>query len=151
MDSLDNRTKFVLLANVAATLFMVGAIWFVQVVHYPLFEKVGAADFAVYSEAHSRLTGFVVGPPMLVELATAILLLFFRPPGVPVSILWLGLGLVVAIWLSTAFLQVPRHTALGLGFDGEAHSFLVVSNWVRTFAWSLRGAIVLWFTAKVVG
>jgi hypothetical protein len=26
-----------LLANVAATLFMVGMIWFVQVVHYPLW------------------------------------------------------------------------------------------------------------------
>ncbi|MFY0528690.1 hypothetical protein ACN28I_37835 [Archangium gephyra] len=33
-------TPLVLLAHAAATLFMVGLIWFVQVVHYPLFSRV---------------------------------------------------------------------------------------------------------------
>ena len=59
--------KYVLLAHVAATLFMVGVIWFVQVVHHPLFSRVGPEKFSLYSEAHSRLTTYVVGPPMLVE------------------------------------------------------------------------------------
>jgi hypothetical protein len=59
--------KYVLLAHLAATLFMVGVIWFVQVVHYPLFSRAGSEKFAIYSEAHSRLTTYVVGPPMLVE------------------------------------------------------------------------------------
>jgi hypothetical protein len=36
-----------LLANAAATLFMVGVIRFVQVVHYPLFARVGRPGFAV--------------------------------------------------------------------------------------------------------
>ena len=57
--------ELVLLAHVGATLFMVGLIWFVQVVHYPLFGSVGREGFAGYSQAHSRLTGFVVGLPML--------------------------------------------------------------------------------------
>ena len=59
--------KYVLLANLGATLFMVGVIWFVRVVHYPLFSRVGGESFALYSEAHSRLTTYVVGSPMLVE------------------------------------------------------------------------------------
>jgi hypothetical protein len=58
--------KYVLLAHLAATLFMIGVIWFVQVVHYPLFSRVGPEKFSLYSEAHSRLTTYVVGPPMLV-------------------------------------------------------------------------------------
>jgi hypothetical protein len=58
---------YVLLANLAATLFMVGVIWFVQVVHYPLFSRVGSEKFSLYPKAHSRLTTYVVGPPMLVE------------------------------------------------------------------------------------
>jgi hypothetical protein len=33
--------KYVLLANLSATLFMVSVIWFVQMVHYPLFARVG--------------------------------------------------------------------------------------------------------------
>ena len=58
--------NYVLLANLSTTLFMVGVIWFVQVVHYPLFSRVGGEGFALYSKAHSRLTTYV-GPPMLVE------------------------------------------------------------------------------------
>ena len=140
-------TTPLLLAHVAATWFMVGLIWFVQIVHYPLFGRVGAEGFPAYAESHSRLTSWVVGPPMLLEASTAVLLLFFRPGSVPASLAWIGAALLAAVWLSTAFLQVPRHTTLGLGFDAEAHRLLVLSNWTRTIAWSLRGLIVLQMTA----
>ena len=85
--------KYVLLAHLAVTLFMVGVIWFVQVVHYPLFAKVGSERFVLYSKAHSRLTTYVVGPPMLVEAATALLLVFRRPEGVPLAAAFFGLVL----------------------------------------------------------
>lgn len=64
-----------LLVQSAATLFMTGLIWFVQVVHYPLFGSAGRDIFAGYERAHQRRTGWVVGPPMLVELATALAML----------------------------------------------------------------------------
>jgi hypothetical protein len=60
--------KYVLLAHLAATLFMVGVIWFVQVVHYPLFSRIGPEKVSLYSEAHSRLTTHVVGSPMFVSI-----------------------------------------------------------------------------------
>lgn len=142
--------KYILLAHLAATLFMVGVIWFVQVVHYPLFSRIGSEKFSLYSEAHSRLTTYVVGPPMLVEASTALLLVFQRPEGVPLAAALIGLALVVAVWLSTALLQVPRHTTLGSGFDRGAWSGLVLSNWVRTVAWSARGGLVLWMAARAI-
>ena len=140
-----------LLAHAAATLFMVGIIWFVQVVHYPLFARVGAAGFAAYSDTHARLTGLVVGPPMLVEAATAIALVVSTPPKVSSWLLWVGLVLLAGIWLSTALLQSPSHTELGRGFDLSAHRSLVGSNWVRTVLWSLRGLIVLWILSEAMG
>ncbi len=143
--------KYVLLAHLAATLFMVGVVWFVQVVHYPLFARVGPEKFCLYSEAHSRLTTYVVGPPMLIEAATALLLVFRRPEGVSLAATLIGLALVAVVWLSTALLQVPRHTTLGSGFDRRAWSGLVLSNWVRTVAWSARGMLVLWMVARVIG
>ena len=60
----------VVLLHLAVTLFVVGVIWFVQVVHYPLMASVGRAESAAYVQAHTRRTAWVVGPPMLVELAT---------------------------------------------------------------------------------
>ena len=138
------------LVHVAATLFMVGLIWFVQIVHYPLFGSVGNEVFRSYSEAHSRLTSRVVGLPMLVEAFTTILLLFVRPDGVSAYPAWLGAFLLAVVWLSTAFLQVPSHTRLGSGFDEKAHSSLVLTNWVRTVAWSLRGVVVLWMVFQAM-
>lgn len=143
--------KYVFLAHLAATLYMVGVIWFVQVVHYPLFARVGEGGFGPYSEAHSRLTTYVVGPPMLAEAGTALLLVLLRPGGVPLWAVLAGLALLGLIWASTALVQVPRHTALGSGFDRAAWSGLVRTNWVRTAAWSARGALVLWMAARAIG
>ena len=140
-----------LLAHAAATLFMVGVIWFVQVVHYPLFARVGAPDFSTYSMRHTRLTGLIVGPPMLLEATTAVALVVWTPPGISVSLVWTGLLLVAGIWLSTALLQAPRHTTLGRGFDPAAHRLLVTSNWLRTVLWSLRGLLVLCLLYQAMG
>ena len=58
-------TRLVLLANVASTLLLVGLIWFVQIVHYPQFVRVGSERFAEYETIHVRLTTWVVVPPCL--------------------------------------------------------------------------------------
>jgi hypothetical protein len=133
-----------LLANTGSTLYMTGLIWFVQIVHYPLFAAVGRAEFPAYSRAHQTLTTLVVGPPMLVEALTAGLLIVMRPPAVPAWAAWTGLVLVGIIWISTATMQVPSHARLVGGFDESTGAFLVHSNWIRTAAWSARGALVLW-------
>jgi hypothetical protein len=143
--------KYVLLVHLAATLVMVGVIWFVQIVHYPLFCRVGSGGFALYSDAHSRLTTYVVGPPMLIEAATALLLVFRRPEDIPLAAALVGLALVGVVWLATALLQVPRHSTLGSGFDHAAWSGLVLTNWVRTVTWSARGLLVLWMTTRLIG
>ena len=142
--------ELVLLAHVGATLFMVGLIWFVQVVHYPLFGSVGREVFAGYSRAHSHLTGFVVGPPMLVEAATAVALVIRAPEGVPFSLPLIGLVLLAVVWLSTGFLQSPQHGVLGRGFAAASHRFLVASNWLRTACWTARGLLVLLMTAALL-
>ena len=130
---------------------MVGLIWFVQIVHYPLMGRVGKEAFPAYADAHSRRTSFVVGPPMLAEAATTVLLIPLRPESVTLPQALLGAVLLAVAWLSTYFLQVPCHRALGAGFDASVHRFLVRSNWIRTAAWSARGALVLYLVAGTAG
>jgi hypothetical protein len=137
-------------AHLAVTLFMTGVIWFVQIVHYPLFRFVGNSEFARYEAAHIFWTTWVVAPPMLTELTTAVLLLLFKPKGISDGILWLNLALLSAIWLSTAFLQVPCHQRLSQGFDAATHHRLVVTNWLRTVCWTVRSGLLLWLAAKLV-
>ncbi len=131
------------LANLASTWFMVGLIWFVQVVHYPLMSEVGGDRFAGYEAKHSAWTTWVVMPAMLLELGSAIALLFVRPSTMSAPLAWVGLALVAAAWLSTGLLQVPQHNRLLVAFDADAHALLESSNWLRTAAWSVRGVLLL--------
>lgn len=134
----------ILLTNLTATLLMTGVIWIVQVVHYPLFAGVGLEGWSAYEASHQSRITLVVGPLMLVELATAVWLIADRPAGIPAWAVMIGAVLVGVIWASTAFLQVPLHNALGGAFDADAHSRLVATNWVRTVAWSARSGLLLW-------
>lgn len=129
---------------------MVGVIWFVQIVHYPLFGGVGREGFILYSERHSSRTTLIVGPLMLVEITTGVLLLFSRPDGVTFLAALVGMVLISGIWVSTALLQVPEHRILGGGFDVRAHRRLVGGNWLRTVAWTLRGILVVWMILQVM-
>lgn len=142
--------KLVFLIHLLATLVMVGVIWTVQVVHYPLFAGVGADGWPAYEAAHQRRITPVVGPAMVVELVTAVWLVLARPAAFPAWAVVLGAGLVGVIWASTAFVQVPLHAALSGGFDPDAHARLVATNWVRTAAWTVRGALALWLAWRIL-
>jgi hypothetical protein len=87
---------------------------------------------------------------MLIEALTALLLLWKQPAGVGLASVWLGAVLLAGIWWSTAFLQVPQHNLLAVGFNRVAYETLVTSNWLRTTAWSARGVLVLWMLTKVM-
>ncbi|MBU6281126.1 hypothetical protein KGQ64_02710 [bacterium] len=141
----------VLAIQVASTLFMAGVIAVVQVVHYPLFARVGAAAFAAYEIEHRTRISLVVMLPMLVELATAAWIALQPPPSVPPWSAWLGLALLAVVWLSTFFLQVPLHDRLSRGFDPAAIDALVRGNAIRTVAWMLRAALATWWTARLAG
>lgn len=128
-----------------ATLAMVGLIWFVQIVHYPLFLRLEPASSVVYAEAHQRRTTRVVAPLMLLEASTALWLVWVPPPGVWQTWPLVAFGLLVLIWLSTAFVQIPCHARLARGFDSTVVRRLVHTNWLRTVAWTARGVFALQF------
>lgn len=140
--------RLVLTTHFASTMFMAGVIWFVQVVHYPLFANVGEAEFAAYEQRHSHMTTWVVAPPMIIEAITAMLLFWLRPTGVSTWQLAIGLALVVVIWISTAFVQVPCHDFLCERYDAAVQQRLVATNWIRTVAWSVRGLMVMWLVVE---
>lgn len=131
---------------------MTGIIWFVQIVHYPLFVRVPSASFTQYEAEHATRTGWVVGPLMCAELATAMLMLSSktRPAAVSTTTAIAGVALVTVIWLSTGLIQVPLHNRLGIGYDPSTIATLVTTNWIRTLAWTARSALMLTWTAKLL-
>ena len=137
--------------HVGCTLYMTGLIWFVQLVHYPLMGSVGADGYTEYQQAHMRRTTWAVAPAMLGEVGTSIALLFLPLPIFPLELAFGGIALIALIWISTASLQVPSHSALLRGFDSDAHRKLVRSNWIRTIAWTARSVLLLYVLADALG
>ena len=130
-----------LYANTIATAVMVGVIWFVQVVHYPLLSLVPVESASAVAVEHQRRTGWVVMLPMTIEGVTTLLLLAMVPAGVAWFVPWLA-GIPIAVALgATVLLSVPRHARMASNPDPTVGRELVTTNWVRTIAWSLRGLV----------
>jgi len=129
---------------------MTGLIWFVQVVHYPLYDKVGVQSFADYERVHCALTTYVVAPVMLTELFTGIALLASRPRFLNILDCGLDLILLMVIWLSTIFIADQLHGGLAAAFDPRVHAALVNWNWLRTVAWSIRALALCWVLYKAL-
>jgi len=149
-------SRSLLVTQILATAMMTGIIWFVQIVHYPLFLKVPLEGFVSYEQSHTVRTGLVVAPLMLLEMGTAIglvgLSLFSgEKTTVGLSPLHLGaLGCLLLIWASTFLIQVPLHQLLEQRADPKAMELLVSTNWIRTILWSIRlGLLALLMTPRL--
>ena len=131
----------ILLANFVATCLMTGVIWFVQWVHYPLLAK-EPVDRAVETAIdHQRRTGQVLAIPMAVEGFTTLGLLIIRPESVHIFWPWFGAVLLAVALGSTVFVSVPLHAKMATNPTADVGRRLVVTNWPRTIAWSLRAVV----------
>jgi hypothetical protein len=119
---------------------MTGLIWYVQVVHYPMFAQMDHATFKAAMRIHQQRTSWVVVPWMLLELGTS-LWLWLTTWTWPhhASVLLLAL-----IWLSTFLWQVPCHRQLSTMWNEKTHQRLVKTNWMRTCMWTLRSFLFAW-------
>lgn len=135
--NMSHETLF--LDNACSSFFMAGLIWFVQVVHYPSFLDMEDSNFQQLHKNHVVRTGLVVVPPMLVELASSAMLVFFYTE-LPL-INGVGFSLVLAIWLSTFLLQAPTHNRLQKKIDRSLVLRLIRTNWIRTVLWSLKALL----------
>lgn len=132
-----------LLIQLAATAALTGLVWFVQLVHYPLFHSVGEDGFHLYEQGHMSRTASIVGPLMFVETATALLFIHGKAGILGHWEYFTATLLLLVIWGATSRLQAPLHSKLLRGYDSKLVTMLLFSNWFRTAAWSARLVLLL--------
>jgi hypothetical protein len=141
----------VLVLDVAASWAMVGLIWFVQIVHYPLLSVVPVESAGTVAMEHQRRTAWVVMLPMATQGFTSLALLRWVPTGVDTWLPW-GNAVCVGIALaSTVLLSVPRHSRMATNPTSTIGRELVVTNWPRTIAWSASGVLLAAMLLQRVG
>lgn len=147
----NTASEVILVLNASATLVMVGLIWFVQIVHYPLLARFGRDTSTTVAEEHQRRTGQVVALPMAVEGVTTLALLVDAPSSVWIGWPWIGAFLLAIVLLSTLLLSVPLHARMARAHDERTGRRLVLTNWPRTVGWTARGAISVVMVLQSVG
>lgn len=126
-----------------ATWVMIGLVFFVQVVYYPLYKRL-KGKLTVYDEDDIKHMGFLVAPVYFFEFISAIVLVFYKYSDLVYKILsGVNLLLLISIWIVSYILQVRRFGERTVLFLDKMHNFLLTSNWYRTGVWLLRGFIVL--------
>lgn len=132
----------VLVISTVAAWGMVGVIWTVQLVHYPMLAAMSELVPSTAATDHQRRISWVVGPLMAAEGATALVLLVDRPASMGWLSAWLAAALLGVALLSTIVVQVPLHSRLAAGHDDATARRLITSNWLRTIAWTARGLVL---------
>ncbi|MAY82148.1 MAG: hypothetical protein CL930_15380 [Deltaproteobacteria bacterium] len=140
---LSNPVALLLSVHLAVTWAMIGLIWMVQVVHYPLMASVGMESSSTYQTQHVAKIGWLVGPMMVAEMCLALAVCSVAQSLSFPWLAWIGFGTLGCIWLVTVVCSVPAHEVLRNGFHPVEHDGLVRTNWWRTIGWSVRGLIAL--------
>lgn len=138
----DSLAEGLLVINATASAVMTGLIWFVQIVHYPLLATTPPERTIDTAVEHQRRTSYVVALPMVVEGITTLTLLADRPSRVAAVWPWVAAVLLAVSLGSTILLSVPLHARMARGYSPDIGRRLVVTNWPRTIAWTLRAVLM---------
>lgn len=145
------RSECVLLTTVVLGLYAVGNIWVVQISAYPLWAYVGPREIHGYHIAwwHS-IWGVILAPAGLL-VGVSVVLLRWRPSGIPAWELWLGVWLQIALVLGTALWWAPLMARLSTaegGLSDHLFRLMVRTHWIRVGIVTLYGGLSVWMLTQ---
>lgn len=151
-DFVDNLTasttsmetsQVILLLWSALVFWVLGQIWLVQVVVYPLFSKVGRDDYVDYHGFYSRHIPLPVIIPGFASFLLPLPLALYGP-AFPVWISGANIAAGSVGLLVTVLLEIPRHARLQKnGKSDTTIGELIRYNWPRTLSITAQGMIAL--------
>ena len=122
--------------------YVTGQIWFVQIVVYPLFGKVGEDEYVAYHRFYSSRIPLPVIVPGFASFLLPVVLVFLRPDSVPQSLALANAACGLIGLYVTVALEIPRHARLEKrGKQEVVIRELVLYNWPRTL--SITGSALL--------
>ena len=131
-----------LLGWTAVVFYVLGGIWFAQIVVYPLFGKVGEGEYVAYHTFYGKRIPLPVILPGFASFVLPVALLFLGPDSVPSWMYVANVACGLAGLLVTVVLEIPRHSRLEKGGkQDDVIRELIRFNWPRTIA--ITGSAVL--------
>ncbi len=128
----------------AIIFYVLGGIWFVQIVVYPLFAKVGEVEYVGYHKFYSSRIPLPVILPGFASFLVPLALIFLRPESVPLSLALANAAFGIVGLVVTVGLEIPRHARLEKGGKQETViRELIRYNWPRTLSITASALLTL--------
>lgn len=137
------------LIHFTSAVYMTGVIWFLQAVHYPLFQLVAPVEFYEYHRRHTGFTGWVTVPGGVAELVSGIFLVLLAPSILFYPVFAFAVLLLVLDWgVGGVMSETVCRRLRREGNGRRTISSLLLLNWFRTIARTLRCALLGWMILK---
>lgn len=124
----------IFISNLLITSSLLVLIWIIQILHYQSFHFIGDEFFSETMKFHQRRITYIVLPLMIAEAIVVILDLFLSFNFWTIT----SALMVLLVWMSTFFIQVPIHQKLLSQKDTKLINQLINTNWIRTVLWTLK-------------
>lgn len=146
-----DRSLALMLGWSLLSFWVLGQIWLVQVVVYPLFAKVGGPDYVGYHRFYSRRIPLPVIVPGFASFLLPVALAFYGPD-VPGWMTTANIASGIVGLLVTVLMEIPRHARLErAGKNDKVIAELVRYNWPRTLSITVQAAVTMAMLAHVLG
>lgn len=151
LDFIAGHDVMILLLNLCLSAFLTGLIWVIQLVHYPLFLKVGKSQFREYEKSHRKRISVLAMPAMVVDMALSGLLIFTTYYDIYREYILLAFVLNLLAFLSTILFFSRLHSHLAKGYNANLISKLVSINMIRTLIWTARTVVLVLLSLVIIG
>lgn len=131
----------ILLIHSLFTWVLIGMIWLIQIVYYPLSKALGAL-YQKYEHDQLRYLGFLLIPIYLGEVGTGIALVCVKGASEDHALTVLNLVLIGLIYFSALLLKRKKKPIYEVFMFRRLHAILFNTNWFRTILWGIRGVVV---------
>lgn len=137
---MSSNETIILLIQIIATWTMLGIFWFLQLVHYPIMNKI-KDGFVQYERGNLKRTAALIPPIMVIDIVTNVMALIYATKGLYITLISAALVLNILTWLTTFLFQMQAHQKLSIQYSKQALARLCGTNWVRTILWTGKSGI----------
>lgn len=143
--------NYLLLGWAALSFWVLGQIWFCQIVVYPLFARVGGGEYIAYHRFYTRRIPLPIILPGFASFLLPVALAIWGP-AVPVWMTIANIAMGIVGLAVTVGLEIPRHNRLEKhGKNDVTIAELIRFNWPRTTSITLQAAVAMSMLVHVLG
>ncbi len=145
MNSRLNASTLLFLLTFALTYYCLGASFVESFVNYRTWGLIGADEFTAYHQALSPLIVRIMVIPIAIKSVLVILLLWFRPLGVPRWPIFFAIVFELINWASTFAVQIPIQIQLSdVGNSPALIEKLIFTDWLRKITSIANALLFFW-------